>query len=246
MQRFSRELGPAERPFYGGILREGGQRVLYFISPTVQHYVRTAENPIKLQMDATFSVVPRAGGALQLFIVHYLYNNSVKNAQQNLALDGNVHLILQRMSHAVDGLFNPPLAVDPLVDQVLPAVAADGEEIAEEFHVAPNIVVEADEALPQEVAIVPAPSAAILDAECICLTCRIEEKTHAFIPCGHVNSSKEDVPGHTRLDNFRKRQLALEDAHLDELKAIRLEIAESNRINREKLELLKQHLNNKS
>ncbi|KAF5271892.1 hypothetical protein FQR65_LT17534 [Abscondita terminalis] len=66
-------------------------------------------------------------------------NTFVENAQQNLALDGNVHLFLQRMSHAVDGLFNPPLAVDPLVDQVLPAVAADGGQIAEEVHVAPNI-----------------------------------------------------------------------------------------------------------
>ncbi|KAF5273763.1 hypothetical protein FQR65_LT17077 [Abscondita terminalis] len=76
-QRFSNELGPTERPFYGGLLGEEAQKVLYFVSPTVQHYARTQENPLQLHMDATFSVVPRTGGAMQLFIVHLLYSNFV-------------------------------------------------------------------------------------------------------------------------------------------------------------------------
>ncbi|KAF5286545.1 hypothetical protein FQR65_LT12549 [Abscondita terminalis] len=76
----------------------------------------------------------RTNNAVESF--HKCLKQVVENAQQNLALGGNVHLFLQRMSHAVDGIFNPPLAVDPLVvDQVLPAVAADGEQIAEEVHV---------------------------------------------------------------------------------------------------------------
>lgn len=44
----------------------------------------------------------------------------------------------------------------------------------------------------------------------------------------------------TRLDSFRKRQLELEEQRIEELKQIRLEIAESNKINREKLSLLQQ------
>ncbi|KAB0804466.1 hypothetical protein PPYR_01436 [Photinus pyralis] len=55
-------------------------------------------------------------------------------------------------------------------------------------------------------------------------------------------SSTPDSRSGTRLDTFRKRHLILEEARLEELKAIRLEIAESNKINREKLDLLKQHL----
>ncbi|KAF5270151.1 hypothetical protein FQR65_LT17884 [Abscondita terminalis] len=85
IQRFSQELGPAERPFYGGILGEQRHKVLYFISPTVQHYVRTSENAIKLHMDATFSVVPRAGGAIQLFIVHFLKDHSVIEEIQDVS-----------------------------------------------------------------------------------------------------------------------------------------------------------------
>ncbi|KAK4882561.1 hypothetical protein RN001_005880 [Aquatica leii] len=63
-RRFSIELGRAERAFYRGIMGAEGQQVIYLISPTVQHYARQLETPLKLHMDATFSVVPIAGGAL--------------------------------------------------------------------------------------------------------------------------------------------------------------------------------------
>ncbi|CAG9823936.1 unnamed protein product [Phaedon cochleariae] len=46
-------------------------KIAVFVSPTVCNVIRRYEaGSICLQMDATFKVVPRAGGALQLFIIH--------------------------------------------------------------------------------------------------------------------------------------------------------------------------------
>ncbi|KAJ3659584.1 hypothetical protein Zmor_011267 [Zophobas morio] len=79
-KKFRVEMGPEERPFYGGLLevriQNTVQRSIYFISPTVKKIAATKNNCV-LQMDGTFSVVPKAVGIKQLFCVHLLYSGHV-------------------------------------------------------------------------------------------------------------------------------------------------------------------------
>lgn len=65
---------------YGGLIAVGEQRIVYFFSPAVQDHINNITNngqAIHLHMDATFSVVPRAGGSYQLFTVHLREQSSV-------------------------------------------------------------------------------------------------------------------------------------------------------------------------
>ncbi|CAG9822858.1 unnamed protein product [Phaedon cochleariae] len=56
-------------------------KIAVFVSPTVCNVIRRYEaGSICLQMDATFKVVPRAGGALQLFIIHISVHETVSIA----------------------------------------------------------------------------------------------------------------------------------------------------------------------
>ncbi|KAK4880095.1 hypothetical protein RN001_008241 [Aquatica leii] len=199
-RRFSIELGPAERAFYRGIMGAEGQQVIYLISPTVQHYARQLETPLKLHMDATFSVVPRAGGALQLFVIHYMYNNASPiamkmidsrisvNAQQILDVNGNVALFLRRMSHAVDGLEEQ---LNPIQGMEEPEAVHEIQANLPPAEVEPENVVAENLDLHQQVENLrpvtpPRPQEAVT-----CLICAIEERTHAFIPCGHISVCAE-------------------------------------------------------
>lgn len=70
--------------FYTGIIpiqNLNRQEVtVYFTSPTIAEALRTLhleQGPLCLHMDGTFGVVPRAGGAYQLFIIHIMYEGHV-------------------------------------------------------------------------------------------------------------------------------------------------------------------------
>ncbi|XP_044763807.1 uncharacterized protein LOC123320525 [Coccinella septempunctata] len=66
-RKYSLELGPQQRPFFDGI-RDG---CLFFVSPGILREAIDG-NSLHLHMDATFKIVPRAGGAHQLFIIHWM------------------------------------------------------------------------------------------------------------------------------------------------------------------------------
>ncbi|XP_044744255.1 uncharacterized protein LOC123306351 [Coccinella septempunctata] len=60
-RKYSLELGPQQRPFFDSI-RDG---CLFFVSPGILREAIDG-NSLHLHMDATFKIVPRAGGAHQL------------------------------------------------------------------------------------------------------------------------------------------------------------------------------------
>lgn len=94
-------------------------------------------------------------------------------------------------------------------------------------------------------------SIVVNDIECRRETENAEKPREILTPLpspSGASCSGSDAPSNCRekqkrLDSFRKRQIELDEQRVEELKKIRLEIAESNRISREKLELFKQFLN---
>lgn len=70
--------------FYGGHIQVHNdnrvENMIYFVSPTIATGLRAINQErgfIDLHMDGTFRVVPRAGGAYQLFLIHIMFEGHV-------------------------------------------------------------------------------------------------------------------------------------------------------------------------
>ncbi|KAK4880284.1 hypothetical protein RN001_008430 [Aquatica leii] len=110
------------------------------------------------------------------------------NAQQILDVNGNVALFLRRMSHAVDGLEEQ---LNPIQGMEEPEAVHEIQANLPPAEVEPENVVAENLDLHQQVENLrpvtpPRPQEAVT-----CLICAIEERTHAFIPCGHISVCAE-------------------------------------------------------
>lgn len=80
--RYGTALGPEKWPFYGGTFESTtGETTVLFLSQATINFCRNRS--IKVGMDATFKVVPRIGGAYQLFGIHLLEEGSVSTLKLN-------------------------------------------------------------------------------------------------------------------------------------------------------------------
>lgn len=69
-------MGLDERDFFQGLhTASDASKLILFVSFTTSDY--TQNKKIDLQIDATFKIVPRVGGAYQLLIVHVAAFNTV-------------------------------------------------------------------------------------------------------------------------------------------------------------------------
>ncbi|GLV40956.1 hypothetical protein CBL_08530 [Carabus blaptoides fortunei] len=66
-----------KNPFFKTLLTASDNSfAAIFVSPTVPRQLREIQ-PVSIHMDATFKVVPRAGGGSQLFIIHTYYEGTI-------------------------------------------------------------------------------------------------------------------------------------------------------------------------